>query len=47
MAARIFVGLKRRTREGRARRMATAFAEFCKEFLISGSPMTVRPRKRA
>ena len=39
------LGIARR-REGRARRMATAFAEFCQEFLISGSPMTVRPRKR-
>jgi len=40
------LGIARR-REGRPRRMATAFAEFCQEFLISGSPMTVMPRKRA
>ena len=40
------LGIARR-REGRPRRMATVFAEFCKEFLISGSPMTVHPRKRA
>ena len=40
------LGIARR-RDLRARRMATAFADFCKEFLISGSPMTVRPRRRA
>src|SRR5262249_28132294 len=39
------LGLVRR-RDARPRRMATVFAEFCREFLSSGGPMTVFPRKR-
>jgi hypothetical protein len=39
------LGLIRR-KDARPRRMATAFAEFCREFLTAGSPMTLRARKR-
>jgi DNA-binding transcriptional LysR family regulator len=39
------LGLVRR-KDARPRRMATAFAEFCKEFLTAGGPMTLRSRKR-
>jgi DNA-binding transcriptional LysR family regulator len=39
------LGLARR-KDARPRRMATAFAEFCREFLSDGSPMAVRPRQR-
>lgn len=39
------LGLARR-KDARPRRMATAFAAFCREFLSDTSPMTVRPRKR-
>jgi DNA-binding transcriptional LysR family regulator len=37
------LGLLRR-RDARPRRMATAFAEFCRAFLAAGSPMGLRPR---
>lgn len=40
------LGLARR-KDARPRRMATAFADFCREFLSAGSPMTLRPRSRA
>jgi DNA-binding transcriptional LysR family regulator len=39
------LGLVRR-KDARPRRMATAFAEFCREFLASGTTMTVRSRRR-
>jgi hypothetical protein len=39
------LGIARR-RDVRPRRMATAFAGFCKEYLIAGSPMTLKPRRR-
>jgi len=41
-----WLGLLRRA-DLRPRRMTTAFAEFCREFLIAGSPMTLRQRHRA
>jgi DNA-binding transcriptional LysR family regulator len=41
-----WLGLVRR-KDARPRRMATAFAEFCREFLGAGSPMAVRPSSRA
>jgi DNA-binding transcriptional LysR family regulator len=40
------LGLVRR-KDARPRRMATAFADFCKEFLSTGGPMSVKPRHRA
>ncbi len=39
------LGLLRR-RDARPRRMAAAFADFCREFLAAGSPMTLRSRQR-
>src|SRR5262249_10541831 len=39
------LGLVRR-KDARPRRMATAFAEFCREFLSADSPMTLRQRRR-
>jgi len=39
------LGLARR-KDARPRRMATAFAAFCREFLSDSSPMAVRPRQR-
>jgi DNA-binding transcriptional LysR family regulator len=39
------LGLVRR-KDARPRRMATAFAEFCKQFLSADGPMSVRPRRR-
>ncbi len=38
------LGIARR-RDVRPRRMATAFAGFCKDYLIAGSPMTLKPRR--
>jgi DNA-binding transcriptional LysR family regulator len=39
------LGLVRR-RDIRLRRMAAAFADFCREFLAAGGPMTLKPGRR-